>query len=89
MTRLIAVGLFVAVAAAGALAQADPGRIDMADFVKLHEAKKVLVVDVRDAYSFASGHIPGSINIPLGQEEQAAHVARLKAEKRPIVTYCA
>jgi rhodanese-related sulfurtransferase len=49
----------------------------------------VLVVDVRDAQSYANGHIAGAINIPLGDEEQAAHLTRLKAEKRPIVAYCA
>ena len=78
------------VAAVSALAaQHAPGRIEIDEFRKLHAAKKVLVVDVRDDQSFAGGHIPGAINIPLGDEEQAVHFNRLKAEKRPIVTYCA
>jgi rhodanese-related sulfurtransferase len=75
--------------AAAALAAQSTDRIDLDLFQKLHAAQKVLVVDVRDPQSFANGHIPGAINIPLGEEEQAAHVAKLKAEKRPIVTYCA
>lgn len=70
-------------------AQQAPGRMELPEFQKLHAAKKVLVVDVRDSQSFANGHIPGAINVPLGDEEQAAHFNRLKAEKRPIVTYCA
>jgi rhodanese-related sulfurtransferase len=70
-------------------AQQAADRIDLAEFHKLHAAKKVLVVDVRDAQSFANGHIPGAINIPLGTEEQAGPAAKLKAEKRPVVTYCA
>ncbi len=47
------------------------------------------MVDVRDDQSFAGGHIPGAINVPLGEEERVEHFYRLKAEKRPIVTYCA
>jgi phage shock protein E len=81
--------LFVMLASAGLVAQLAPDRIDMVEFRKLHAARNVLVVDVRDAQSFADGHIAGAINIPLGEHEQAVHVRTLKAEKRPIVTYCA
>ena len=63
--------------------------MELAEFQKLHAAGKILVVDVRDEQSFDSGHIPGAINVPLGEEEQARYFNRLKAEKRPIVTYCA
>jgi phage shock protein E len=79
----------LAVASISLAAQQAAGRIELAEFQKLHAAEKVLVVDVRDAQSFANGHIAGAINIPLGTEEQAVHASRLKAEKRPIVTYCA
>jgi rhodanese-related sulfurtransferase len=84
---LTCIALVAATVALGA--QYAPARIEIDEFRKLHAAKKVLVVDVRDEQSFAGGHIPGAINIPLGDEEQAAHFNRLKAEKRPIVTYCA
>lgn len=90
MTRRLALaGAFALAAAVAAAAQYAPGRIEIDDFRKLHAAGKMLVVDVRDEGSFASGHIPGSINVPLGEHEQARHFNRLKAEKRPIVTYCA
>lgn len=85
--RLTCIALVAAAVTLGA--QRAPGRIEIAEFQKLHAAKKVLVVDVRDDQLFAGGHIPGAVNIPLGDEEQAAHFNRLKAEKRPIVTYCA
>ena len=88
MTRMI-LSCFVVLASPALSAQLAPERIDLAEFQKLHAARKVLVVDVRDAESFAGGHIPGAINVPLGDHEQAVHVARLTAEKRPIVTYCA
>lgn len=84
---LIAVLLFTAVAAAAA--QYAPGRMEIDEFKKLHTAGKILVVDVRDAQSYANGHIPGSINVPLGEHERAEHFNLLQAEKRPIVTYCA
>ena len=89
MKKPILTSLLVVVCAAGVLAQLAPERIEIAEFRKLHAAKKVLVVDVRDAQSFANGHIAGAINIPLGSEEQAAHLRTLKAAKRPVVTYCA
>ena len=89
MRRIIPVLALVVLVAAAASAQQAAGRIEIDEFRKLHAAKKVLVVDVRDPQSFASGHIPGAINIPLGEQEQAAHVKRLRSEKRPIVTYCA
>ena len=89
MKKLIATSSLAVLMAAAVLAQLAPERMDIAEFRKLHDAQKVLVVDVRDAASFANGHIPGAINVPLGQEEQAAHLRTLKAAKRPIVTYCA
>ncbi len=61
-------------------------RISQADFKKAFDAGTVLVIDVRDAQAYASGHIPGAISIPLDQI--AAHAQELKGEKRPIVTYC-
>jgi 3-mercaptopyruvate sulfurtransferase SseA len=75
--------------AAGVLvvAQHAAERIEFAEFQKLYAEKKVLVVDVRDEGSFAGGHIPGAINIPLGTEDR--RIEPLKTEKRLIVTYCA
>ena len=62
-------------------------RVGWAEFKTLHDANKVLLIDVRDSESFALGHIPGAISIPLAEVEQQA--ARLKREKRPLVIYCA
>lgn len=46
-----------------------------------------LLIDVRTAEEFASGHLPGAINIPHG--EIVAGVAALQAEKSaPMVLYC-
>ena len=64
-----------------------PVRISLAEFKKLVDADAVLVIDVRDPQSYASGHIPGAVLVPL--EELDRHVPRLKASTRPIVAYCA
>jgi rhodanese-related sulfurtransferase len=41
---------------------------------------------VRDAGSYAFGHIPGAVLIPL--EDVARKAAELKATKKTLVTYC-
>jgi rhodanese-related sulfurtransferase len=88
MKRPLATAVLVAFACVAAVtAQYAAERIEFADFQKLYAAKNVLVVDVRDEASFAGGHIPGAINIPLGTEDR--RIEPLKTEKRPIVTYCA
>jgi rhodanese-related sulfurtransferase len=61
-------------------------RIEWTEFKKLYDGKKVVVVDVRDAESFASGHVPGALSVPLGQVE--ARTAELKQLNQPIVLYC-
>lgn len=45
----------------------------------------VVVIDVRDAASYASGHIPGALNIPMASVE--ANLDRIPKD-REIVTYC-
>jgi rhodanese-related sulfurtransferase len=89
LTALALTLVLAAVSAASSFAQAAP-RIPLDELRKLHASGAALVVDVRDAQSFANGHIPGAINIPLGTEQQPEHRGKLKAAgKRPIVTYCA
>ena len=61
-------------------------RISAADLKKAADAGQVLIVDVRDPRSYADGHIPGAINVALGDIQKQA--AALKAAKKPIVTYC-
>lgn len=62
-------------------------RITVAEFKKLYDAHDVVVLDVRDEASYKNGHIPGALWIPLDQ--LAAKAPQLKAEPKPIVTYCA
>jgi rhodanese-related sulfurtransferase len=62
-------------------------RVEWVEFKKLHDAGKVVVVDVRDREAFEASRIPGSINVPLDQVE--TRVAELKKHGKPIVFYCA
>ncbi len=50
-------------------------------------SKGGVVVDVRSPQEFASGHVPGSRNIPLGQLNQ--RIGELKKLKKPVVLCCA
>jgi 3-mercaptopyruvate sulfurtransferase SseA len=62
-------------------------RMSLPEFKKALESGLVLAIDVRDAQSYALGHIPGAISVPLGNEAKKA--VELKASKKALVTYCA
>ncbi|CAN5567115.1 hypothetical protein BH23ACI1_BH23ACI1_23730 [soil metagenome] len=94
MHRLALVVMMSAAAilpASAVAAQDDPAsarlRIEWTEFKKLYDAKKVVVVDVRDAAAFEAARIPDSINVPLDQVEQ--RVAELKKHGKAVVFYCA
>ncbi len=95
MTRrawMMAAAMAVLGAACGTAAQTGDARsaklrISWTDFKKLHDSGKVAIVDVRDAESFAAGHIPGARSVAADQIEKRA--GELKKLKVPIVTYCA
>lgn len=62
-------------------------RISQQEFKQALAAGSIVVLDVRDATSYANGHIPGAVSIPL--DDLSKHLSELKAEKRAVVTYCA
>lgn len=65
----------------------DPSlRVSLAEFLQLASDAAVTIVDVRDRESFAAGHIPGAVSIPLETIESA--VDRLRGLGKPVVTYC-
>lgn len=45
------------------------------------------LVDVRSAAEFSSGHIPGAVNVPVG--ELGAKLKQLGAKDKPVIVYCA
>jgi 3-mercaptopyruvate sulfurtransferase SseA len=60
-------------------------RVDLQTAKQAYELKQAVFVDVRDAASFASGHVTGSINIPLNEIE--GRLSELQKESW-IITYC-
>jgi phage shock protein E len=67
---------------------ADVPRVTTREFMKMHAAGSVLVVDVRSAEVFRLGRIAGAINVPLEQVASRAAEIRERAGGRIIVTYC-
>ncbi len=56
--------------------------VDFAQLVK----EGAIIVDVRTSGEYNSGHIKGSVNIPV--DKIANNAAKLKAKKKPIITCC-
>jgi 3-mercaptopyruvate sulfurtransferase SseA len=68
-----------------AFAQGAAGRIGVGDLKKLHDAGKVVVLDVRSAAAYRDGHIAGALSVPLDTVVQRA--AEFTGG-RIVVTYC-
>lgn len=67
--------------------EADPAlRVTQEEFLKVFKADVVTIVDVRDPDSYAAGHIPGAISIPLASVNE--NVERLRKLGKAVVTYC-
>src|ERR1700687_1909613 len=56
------------------------------DYVQLVK-DGAIIIDVRSKSEFNSGHIGGSVNIPLDQLRN--NLSRLKDKSKPIITCCA
>lgn len=63
-------------------------RISADEVRKMTEAREnFLLIDVRSPEEYAGGHIPNSLNVPLGQLGQ--RIARYaKSKEASIVVYC-
>lgn len=46
-----------------------------------------MIVDVRTKGEYSSGHVKGSVNIPLDQ--LSANLKKFKSKEQPIITCCA
>jgi rhodanese-related sulfurtransferase len=92
----IAVAILVAIAAAAgaqdapkpaaASGAASVERKSIDELKALMETGDVTILDVRPAWSYRSGHIPGAILLQLSQVSKSLDM--LKAAKKPIITYC-
>lgn len=57
-------------------------KVDFADLMN----RKAQIIDVRSPGEYASGHIKGSINIPL--DSLGKHFSKIKKDS-PVITCCA
>lgn len=62
------------------------GKIDPTKARSLIDAGAALI-DVRSPAEFASGHLPGALNLPVG--ELKTRIADIGSKERPVVVYCA
>ena len=63
--------------------------VEIAPHAFANENAGVVVIDVREPSEFATGHLPGAINIPRGVLEfQVESHPALVAPPRPLVLYC-
>jgi len=65
----------------------DARRMELAEFRERLAAGTIVVVDVRSAQAWRSGHIPGALSVPL--DTVGARVKELQGRGKPIVAYCA
>ncbi len=54
---------------------------------RLKQGQKIVIVDVRDPYAYLMQHIPGAVNIPLG-EVKSEVTANPLPKTGMVVTYC-
>jgi rhodanese-related sulfurtransferase len=73
-------GVFVALMVFRALGRVKP------EEARTLVARGARLVDVRSPTEFASGHLPGALNIPMG--ELAGRIGEVGAKERPVVVYC-
>jgi len=69
-------------------AEAYPEPVDL-ESVRRAAAAGALLVDARIAESYAEGHLPGSVSLPLDEIE--SRLAAFRADvplDRPLITYC-
>lgn len=58
-------------------------KVSLADLVK----EGAVIIDVRTKGEFSTGHIRGSVNIPL--DKLQSNLNKLKGKTKPIITCCA
>jgi 3-mercaptopyruvate sulfurtransferase SseA len=73
-------------AASSGQAPEDARRITLADFKKLYDEGRVVVLDVRAAQTYREGHIAGAISAPL--DTVVGRAGEWRGTDKVVVTYC-
>ena len=60
--------------------------IKSTDYAQLMK-EGAIILDVRTSGEFSTGHIKGSVNIPV--DKLSSNLSKLKAKNKPIITCCA
>jgi thioredoxin 1 len=63
----------------------DPGEVTVKELAALVGARRVLVVDTRDDFSYRRAHLPTAIHVPVDQ--LAGQSAELRKAGRPVIVY--
>ena len=68
----------------------DAGRsIDINQGIEeMKDRPEAMLLDVRDPMEYADGHIPGSINVPVGSIAMAADAMPDNDKEKPVYVYC-
>lgn len=82
---LVLLGLLLSACSAPQPNQQPVVRVNLEEARAAYDDGDALFLDVRSAASYANGHIPGAISIPVSEIE--ARLADLDPE-RWIITYC-
>ncbi len=62
-------------------------RISVEDAKAAFDSGEAIILDVRSAEAYATGHVAGAISIPLGEFE--TNIENVKLDKKQwIITYC-
>ncbi len=57
-----------------------------AELLRIRALPDALLLDVRSPEEYSGGHIPGSVNLPLPEIDQAE--SRFPDKSRPVFIYC-
>lgn len=58
-----------------------------ADIARKHLTQGALVIDVRSTEEFRNGHVPGAVNIPLGELRESLP-RRVQDKNQPLLVHC-
>ncbi|MBZ5639141.1 MAG: rhodanese-like domain-containing protein [Acidobacteriia bacterium] len=66
-----------------------PVKIQLAAVRRFFDARAALFVDAREAADYATGHVPGAINLPFDESvTDPEKLEKVDSQGRPIIVYC-